>query len=150
MEVLAEKTGCGFLEEVNIHHNYAAKEEHFGKKVMVHRKGATSARLNEKGIVPGSQGTSSYIVIGRGNKESFESCAHGAGRRMGREEAKRRLTLEEEQKRLDDQGIVHALRSRRDLDEAAGAYKNIESVINEQKNLSVIKTKLIPIGGIKG
>ena len=89
-----------FSGMINIAHNYARLENHFGKNVWVHRKGATSARLGEIGIIPGSQGTSSYIVEGLGNPESFTSCSHGAGRAMGRKEAERTLNLEEEQKRL--------------------------------------------------
>jgi tRNA-splicing ligase RtcB len=72
------------LEFINIAHNYAVKERHFGKEVWIHRKGATSAREGEYGIIPGSQGTKSYIVRGKGNPESFMSCSHGAGRVMGR------------------------------------------------------------------
>ena len=76
--------GCSFSgEQINIHHNYAAWENHFKENVIIHRKGATSARKGQKGIIPGSMGTPSYIVEGLGNPESFESCSHGAGRKMG-------------------------------------------------------------------
>ena len=84
-----------FKNEVNIHHNYASLEKHFGDKVWIHRKGATSAKKDEIGIIPGSMGTSSYIVKGLGNSESFMSCSHGAGRVMGRMEACRNLTIDE-------------------------------------------------------
>lgn len=84
-----------FGEIINIAHNYAAWENHFGQDVVVHRKGATSANKGEIGIIPGSQGTNSYIVEGLGNPESFASCSHGAGRKMGRNEAIRTLKLEE-------------------------------------------------------
>ncbi|HEY9072240.1 MAG TPA: RtcB family protein, partial [Candidatus Ozemobacteraceae bacterium] len=95
-EVLsAHLPGIRFTEEINIHHNYAAVENHFGRNVWVHRKGATSARSGELGIIPGSMGTFSYIVRGLGNPDSFTSCSHGAGRRMGRKEADRRLSVEE-------------------------------------------------------
>jgi len=72
---------ANFLRTIDIHHNYAACEEHFGRKVFVHRKGATSAKLDEIGVIPGSMGTASYIVRGLGNPDSFTSCSHGAGRR---------------------------------------------------------------------
>jgi tRNA-splicing ligase RtcB len=135
---------------INIAHNYAVMEHHFGKNVLVHRKGATRAKLGELGIIPGSQGTSSYIVRGKGNEESFMSCSHGAGRRMGRKEAERTLNLEEEKKKLDDKGILHAIRGVSDLDEAAGAYKPIEIVMEEQKDLVDIVVKLEPLAVIKG
>lgn len=142
--------GIGFDAPINIAHNYARLENHFGKNVWVHRKGATSARLGEIGIIPGSQGTSSYIVEGLGNLESFMSCSHGAGRKMGRKEAERTLNLEDEQKLLDDKGILHSVRGVHDLDEASGAYKPIEVVMNEQKDLVKIVTKLSPLAVIKG
>jgi tRNA-splicing ligase RtcB len=82
-------SGIKFADQINIHHNYAALENHFGRNVWVHRKGATSARKGEYGIIPGSMGASSYIVCGLGNPESFNSCSHGAGRKMGRKEASR-------------------------------------------------------------
>ena len=97
--------GIAFIEEINIHHNYAAHENHFGRNVWVHRKGATSARKDQLGIIPGSMGAFSYIVKGLGNPESFTSCSHGAGRRMGRKEASRNLTLEE--CNLAMEGIVY-------------------------------------------
>ena len=139
-----------FQPLVNIAHNYAAMEEHFGEKVMVHRKGATSAKSGEIGIIPGSQGTPSYIVRGLGNPESFESCAHGAGRKMGRKQAQRQLNLAREQQRLDAQGILHGLRSARDLDEASGAYKNIDKVIESQLDLVEVVVELRPLAVIKG
>ena len=135
---------------INIAHNYAAVELHFHKNVIVHRKGATRARKGEIGIIPGSQGSPSYIVRGRGNKESFESCSHGAGRKMGRKQAQRRLNLEQEKKRLDDQGIIHAIRHVKDLDEAAGAYKDIDEVIDNQLDLVEVLVELRPLAVIKG
>jgi len=136
--------------EYDIHHNYAAWENHFGQNVIVHRKGATSAKLGQIGIIPGSQGTKSYIVRGLGNPESFQSCSHGAGRKMGRKQASRELNLEDEKKILDDQGIIHGIRNVGDLDEAAGAYKDISKVMENQKDLVEIITELSPIGVIKG
>ena len=149
-KIFIEKTGLGFEDFVNIHHNYAAMENHFGENVMVHRKGATNAMKNRIGIIPGSQGTCSYIVKGLGNSESFESCSHGAGRRMGRKAAQRELNLEEEKENLNKQGIVHSIRNAKDLDEAPGAYKDIETVMDNQKDLVEILVKLQPLAVIKG
>ena len=139
-----------FEPMINIAHNYAAMEFHFDKHVLVHRKGATRAQAGEIGIVPGSQGSPSYIVRGKGNSDSFESSAHGAGRKMGRKQAQRQLNLEQEKKRLDDQGIIHAVRSTRDLDEAAGAYKDIDEVIENQLDLVEVLVALRPLAVIKG
>lgn len=138
-----------FDTEVNIHHNYVALENHFGSDVWVHRKGATSAKSGEMGIIPGSQGTSSYIVQGLGNVNSFMSCSHGAGRAMGRKEAKRVLSLEDELGIMNRQGIVHRL-TEKNLDEAPSAYKNIDVVMEEQKDLVEIIIKLEPLAVIKG
>jgi len=142
--------GIGFDEIINIAHNYASQENHFGQNVWVHRKGATLAREGTIGIIPGSQGTKSYIVEGLGNKDSFESCSHGAGRKMGRKMAERTLNLEDEQKKLDDQGIIHSVRGVGDLDEATGAYKDIAEVMENQKDLVKIVVELSPLGCIKG
>ena len=150
-EVIADALpGIEFEPMINIAHNYAAWENHFGKNVIVHRKGATLAREGIVGIIPGSQGTASYIVEGLGNPDSFNSCSHGAGRLMSRTAAVKTLSLEDEVKRLDDQGIVHAIRSQHDLEEAAGAYKDIEQVINNELDLVKILTRLLPIAVIKG
>jgi len=148
MGIVTDLTGATLVQEVNIHHNYAAREAHYGKNLWVHRKGATRVRTGERGIIPGSMGTSSYIVEGLGNPESFHSCSHGAGRRMGRKEAGRRLSLEEEQGKLT--GIVHGLRTMADIDEAPGCYKDIDVVMENQKDLVKITTRLRPIGSIKG
>jgi len=142
--------GADFEEIINIHHNYAAWEHHFDQNVIVHRKGATSAKIGEIGIIPGSQGTKSYIVRGLGNPDSFMSCSHGAGRKMGRKQASRELDLETEKKILDDQGIIHGIRNIADLDEAAGAYKDIYEVMYNQRDLVEIVEELTPLGVIKG
>ena len=150
-EVIADTLpGIEFEPMINIAHNYAAWEHHYGKNVIVHRKGATLAREGIIGIIPGSQGTASYIVEGLGNPDSFNSCSHGAGRLMSRTAAVKTLSLEDEVKKLDEQGIVHAIRSQRDLEEAAGAYKDIEQVINNELDLVKILTRLLPIAVIKG
>lgn len=137
-------------DTVNKAHNYATWENHFNKNVVVHRKGATSAREGEIGIIPGSQGTNSYIVEGLGNRESFMSCSHGAGRAMGRKEAIKNLNLEEEQNKLDALGVIHAVKSQEDLDEAPSAYKDIAEVMANQQDLVKIKVELYPLAVIKG
>ena len=141
--------GVEFDDMINIAHNYAKMENHFGHNVTIHRKGATSARKDEWGIIPGSQGTKSYIVKGLGNMFSFDSCSHGAGRLMSRKKAKEKLDLEVEKKKLDDLGVVHGMRNIGDLDEAPGAYKNIDEVMENQKDLVSIEVELIPIAVIK-
>ena len=138
-----------FNEPINVHHNYARMENHFGSNVMVHRKGATSAKPGELGIIPGSQGTASYIVKGLGNADSFQSCSHGAGRRMGRKQAIRELVFADEVKRLDDAGVIHSIRSEKDLDEASGAYKDIGVVMGNQADLVEVVTALKPLAVIK-
>lgn len=143
-------SGVTFEESINIHHNYASFETHFREDVIVHRKGATSARAGEIGIIPGSQGTRSFIVEGLGNPDSFMSCSHGAGRKLGRNQAVRTLNLAEEKARLYAQGIIHSIRNPSDLEEAAGAYKDIEEVMHQQKDLVRIVTALTPLAVIKG
>lgn len=157
MDIFTRETECGFpdLTEspndfINIAHNYASQENHFGKNVWVHRKGATQAKEGQIGIIPGSQGTSSYIVEGLGNPESFESCSHGAGRILGRKQAERDLDLEKEIKILDDQNIIHGIRHKSDLDEATSCYKNIDEVMESQKDLVKILVKLKPLAVVKG
>lgn len=150
-EVLADAfPRIHFEPMINIAHNYAAWEKHFGQKVIVHRKGATLASQGITGIIPGSQGTASYIVEGLGNPESFNSCSHGAGRVLGRKAAIRTLNLKEEQHRLERRGIIHAIRTQDDLQEAAGAYKDIETVIKNELDLVCVKTRLLPMAVIKG
>src|ERR1035437_2809056 len=148
MQNILTVLGVKPVSSVNIHHNYAALENHYGKNVWVHRKGATRVRAGELGIIPGSMASSSYIVEGLGNPESFHSCSHGAGRRMGRKDAERRLNLAEEQAKMV--GIVHGLRNIDNLDEAPGAYKDIDTVMANQTDLVKIAVKLRPIGSIKG
>ena len=149
---------ANFLRTIDIHHNYAAFEEHFGKKVCVHRKGATSAKLDEIGIIPGSMGTASYIVRGLGNPDSFMSCSHGAGRKMSRIAASTQLTAEECDKAME--GIVcerwHPYRGfgkakgRLDLSEAPQAYKDIEDVIASERDLVEPLVRLVPMASLKG
>jgi len=132
---------------VNCHHNYVARENHFGQNVFVTRKGAVRARQGDLGIIPGSMGTGSFIVEGLGNAESFCSCSHGAGRKMSRNEAKRRITLDEHRKAMEgiaarvDEGV---------LDESPAAYKDIGSVMAAQQDLVTIKHRLRQVVNVKG
>lgn len=148
--ISSECSKVEFEPMINIAHNYAAWENHFGSNVIVHRKGATSARAGETGIIPGSQGTNSYIVEGLGNPESFMSCSHGAGRAMSRTMAEKTLNLDEEIRKLDEKNIIHGIRTRKDLDEASSAYKDITEVMGLQKDLVKIIHKLSPLAVIKG
>ena len=150
-EVIADALpGIEFEPMINIAHNYAAFEHHYGEDVIVHRKGATLAREGIVGIIPGSQGTASYIVEGLGNPESFCSCSHGAGRVMSRTAAIKTLDMAAEVAQLEAKGIVHAIRCQDDMQEASGAYKDIEKVIKNELDLVKIKTRLLPIAVIKG
>lgn len=151
-EALFDNTNVDFDFKLNINkpHNYADMEHHFGKNVLVHRKGACRAREGEWVMIPGSQGTSSYIVKGKGNKQSFMSCSHGAGRVMSRGEARRSLSVEEESRKLEEMGVLHAIRNADDLDEAPSSYKDINKVMSNQMDLVDIKYKLTPMGVVKG
>lgn len=139
-----------FRGMINIAHNFAAEEIHYGKRVYIHRKGATPAETGMTGIVPGSQGSPSFIVRGLGSPESFRSCSHGAGRKMGRKEAVRTLNFAEEKRKLDSMGILHSIKKQRDLDEAMSAYKDIEEVMKNQQDLVDVETRLVPLAVMKG
>ena len=120
---------------------------------MVHRKGATRAQDGQWGIIPGSMGTSSYIVKGKGNQDSMESCSHGAGRRMGRGEFNRSTTLEEANAQIEGvvfKGWGKQRRGGLDFSEAPGAYKDIDEVMAAQEDLVSIEVKLTPLGVMKG
>lgn len=150
-EVIADSLkGIEFEPMINIAHNYAAFEQHFDKDVIVHRKGATLAREGVIGIIPGSQGTASYIVEGLGNPDSFCSCSHGAGRVLSRKAAIKTLDMDAEVRNLEAKGIIHAIRCQDDMQEASGAYKDIDTVIANESDLVKVKTKLLPIAVIKG
>ncbi|MBS0591500.1 MAG: RtcB family protein [Proteobacteria bacterium] len=134
-------------EAVNCHHNYVAREHHFGADVWVTRKGAIRAGAGELGIVPGSMGTRSYIVRGLGNPESFESSAHGAGRRMSRTEARKRFNADDMV--AQTQGVV--CRKDKDVvDEIPGAYKDIDTVMANQRDLTEVLHTLKQVVCVKG
>lgn len=132
---------------VNCHHNYVTKEEHFGDKVWVTRKGAVRAGDGELGIIPGSMGARSYIVRGRGHADSFHSCSHGAGRIMSRAEAKRRFTLD------DHVRATEGVECRKDagvIDETPAAYKDIDAVMAAQSALVEVVHTLKQVLCVKG
>ncbi len=134
---------------IDVHHNYAAVEEHFGQKVVVHRKGAVRARGTV--IVPGSMCTASYIGEGLGNPDSFESCSHGAGRAMGRKAAMRALSSGRVLAELESSGVRLVTASKRAItEEAPEAYKDIENVMRCQRDLVEPTMRLVPIGVVKG
>jgi tRNA-splicing ligase RtcB (3'-phosphate/5'-hydroxy nucleic acid ligase) len=135
------------VEAVNCHHNYVQKERHFGRDVLVTRKGAVSAREGELGIIPGSMGAKSFIVRGKGNEESFTSCSHGAGRVMSRTEAKRRFTA------ADAADATCGVECRKDegvIDEIPMAYKDIDAVMRAQQDLVEVVHTLKQIVCVKG
>jgi tRNA-splicing ligase RtcB len=134
-------------QAVNCHHNYISNERHFGDSVWVTRKGAVRAQKDELGIIPGSMGTGSFIVRGLGNRDSFCSCSHGAGRVMSRGEAKRRITPADHAKAM--QGIEARLDDDV-LDESPAAYKDIEAVMNAQSDLVDVVAHLRQIVNVKG
>ncbi len=135
------------VEAVNCHHNYVQQERHFGKDVLVTRKGAVSAREGELGIIPGSMGAKSFIVRGRGNPESFNSCSHGAGRTMSRTEAKRRFTLADQVKATEG---VECRKDENVIDEIPMAYKDIDAVMLAQRELVDVVHVLKQVVCVKG
>jgi tRNA-splicing ligase RtcB len=132
---------------VNCHHNYVARERHFGEDVWVTRKGAVRAGEGELGIIPGSMGARSYIVRGLGNAESFESCSHGAGRRMSRGEARRRFTVADHVEATAD---VECRKDAKVIDETPAAYKDIDAVMAAQRDLVEVVHSLKQVLCVKG
>jgi tRNA-splicing ligase RtcB len=134
-------------EVVNCHHNYVAREHHYGADVWVTRKGAIRARAGDLGIIPGSMGARSYVVRGKGNPESFDSSAHGAGRRMSRNAAARSFT--EADLRRQTEGVV-CRKDKGVIDETPGAYKDIDAVMENQRDLTEILHTLKQVVCVKG
>jgi tRNA-splicing ligase RtcB len=140
-----------FERLVDIHHNYAAPEEHAGIRGIVHRKGAVRAGLGDAVLIPGSMGTASYIGEGLGNEDAFETCPHGAGRALGRNAAKRAKTSAEVFEEMAAWGIEFISNEPRTAaEEAAFAYKDIESVMAQSADLVRPVTRLRPLGVVKG
>jgi len=143
---IAKPFSCD-CEAVNCHHNYVSWERHYGENVTVTRKGAVSAQLGELGIIPGSMGAKSFIVRGKGNRESFCSCSHGAGRKMSRNEANKTFTIEDHAKATE--GVEY----RKDagvIDETPAAYKDIDAVMAAQSDLIEIVHTLKQVVCVKG
>src|SRR5271165_7195886 len=135
------------VQGINCHHNYVARERHYGQNVLVTRKGAVRAQAGDMGIIPGSMGARSYIVRGKGNPESFMSCSHGAGRAMSRGEAKRRFTV------ADHRRMTEGVECRKDadvIDETPAAYKSIDAVTAAQTDLVEIVHALRQVVCVKG
>lgn len=135
------------IEAVNCHHNYVQKEHHFGEDAYITRKGAVSALAGQLGIIPGSMGARSYIVRGKGNPQSFNSCSHGAGRVMSRTAAKKVFTLE------DHKAATAGVECRKDeavIDETPKAYKDIDAVMQAQQDLVEIVYTLKQVVCVKG
>jgi tRNA-splicing ligase RtcB len=153
-QVITAVRNCGelrpFLAElkaINCHHNYVSRERHYGQNILLTRKGAVRAQVGDMGIIPGSMGTRSYIVRGKGNPESFNSCSHGAGRAMSRTEAKRRFTL------ADHARMTEGVECRKDaevIDETPAAYKSIDAVMAAQSDLVEIVHTLHQVVCVKG
>ncbi|HEY8034983.1 MAG TPA: RtcB family protein [Methylobacter sp.] len=134
-------------EAINCHHNYVAREDHFGASLLITRKGAIRAGEGELGIIPGSMGTKSYIVRGKGNPQSFCSCSHGAGRRMSRTAAKRQFTVDAVE--AQTQG-VECRKDKGIIDEIPGAYKDIDTVMENQSDLVEVVHTLKQVLCVKG
>ncbi len=135
------------LTAVNCHHNYVQRELHYGREVFVTRKGAVRAGLDEMGIIPGSMGARSYIVRGKGNPESFESCSHGAGRAMSRKQARKRFSVDEHIRATEG---VECRKDADVLDETPGAYKDIDKVMAAQSDLVDVVHTLKQVVCVKG
>ena len=142
-----EKPFVADVEAINCHHNYVSREKHFGENVIVTRKGAVRASAGMLGIIPGSMGAKSFIVRGRGNAQSFESCSHGAGRLMSRTQANRTFTV------ADHEAATAGVECRKDagvIDETPMAYKPIEAVMAAQADLVEIVHTLKQVVCVKG
>jgi tRNA-splicing ligase RtcB len=146
-KIVVPRSFQSHVEAVNCHHNYVQKERHFGADVYVTRKGAVSAKAGQLGIIPGSMGARSFIVRGKGNPDSFDSCSHGAGRVMSRGEAKRRFTL------ADHRAATAGVECRKDkdvIDETPAAYKDIDAVMAAQADLAEVVHTLKQVVCVKG
>ncbi len=140
-----------FGEEINCHHNYAALENHYNANVWVHRKGAARVREKEMAVIPGAMGSYSYVVEGKGNKESFCSSSHGAGRNYSRLGAVQAFSVEKVMVDLKEQGVVLGKRKKNDVaEECRFAYKDIDFVMSQQLDMVTPVRKLKTVGVVKG
>lgn len=147
---------CDFLslplaveQTINCHHNFTQQEHHHGKNVWLTRKGAIRARVGDLGVIPGSMGTRSYIVEGLGNDASYHSCSHGAGRRMSRSKARKTLTVESFRESMGDRTWQSGMADKL-LDEHPDSYKDIDQVMDDQKDLVVVRHTLHQVLNYKG
>lgn len=148
---IGELTGYSAWQVLDIHHNYAAFENHFGHNGIVHRKGAVRARAGEMVLIPGSMGTASYIAEGLGNPDSFMTCQHGAGRARSRAATRRTVTLEQMEAQMADAGVVLVTPDPAKVtDESSFAYKDIEEVMAASADLIKPLRRLTPLGVVKG
>ncbi len=139
--------GAAITERINCHHNFTQKENHGGENVWVTRKGAIQMREGDKGVIPGSMGTRSYIVSGKGNKAAFDSAPHGAGRNFSRNEARRRFTMEDFDRLMAG---IECRRSEALIDELPGAYKDIDRVMEDAGDLVNVEHILKQVLNVKG
>ena len=136
-------------DRINCHHNYTEREPHDGRTLWITRKGAIRARVGDRGIIPGSMGTDTFIIEGLGNEDSWCSCSHGAGRRMSRTQAKKRLSAASLTEAMGQRTWLSADASRL-VDEHPEAYKSIEAVIADQTDLITVKHRLTAVLNYKG
>ncbi|GAB6085896.1 RtcB family protein [Alkaliphilus crotonatoxidans] len=145
------KINFSYTQEINCHHNYASLEHHYEKNVWVHRKGATRARQGEPAVIPGAMGSYSYVVEGLGNEMSFHTSSHGAGRQFSRTAAMKEFTVEQVMVDLKSQGVILGKHSKKDVpEESRFAYKDIDEVMENQRDLVKPLKRLKTIGVVKG
>lgn len=135
------------VETIQCHHNFTQREHHFGKNILVSRKGAIEAREGQMGLIPGSMGTRSYVVRGKGNAASFNTAPHGAGRRLSRNKARNNFTMEDFDRDMEG---IEVNRSEAFLDELPGAYKDIDLVMEQSAGLVEILHTFRQIVNVKG
>ncbi len=150
LEAVFDACGTGReVDRINCHHNFAANERHLGKELWITRKGAIRARRGDRGVIPGSMGTSTFVVQGRGNDQSWSSCSHGAGRSMSRTAAKKRFNASELARQMGDRTWL-ADRANALVDEIPSAYKDIETVMAAQADLVTVVHTLRQVLNYKG
>jgi tRNA-splicing ligase RtcB len=140
-QLVSEIAGANIIAGVENHHNFAWKENHNGREVIVHRKGATPAGPGVLGVIPGSMGSPAYVVAGKGHPDSFDSASHGAGRRMSRTEGKNNFSFPAVRKQLADRNIEVLSAG---ADEVPGVYKDIDVVMSQQQDLVDILARFDP------
>jgi len=146
--IVTELTGVEPCDHVDVHHNFVRVEEHFGRRLLVHRKGAIAAPLGERALIPGSMGTASYLVEGLGEVSSFASASHGAGRVMSRREAREQIRPEKFEQSM--RRVVFDPRRRGLVEEAPAAYRDIGEVLEDESDLVVPRVRLEPLAVLKG